>query len=295
MKKVLFFLIALLTLSSCQLSYDNLNCVDRGKIEKIDEGSTAYVGGIAYSFKDSPYKFYEEDFRVGDDVNVYSDGEDFFLSKVDYLSVRETLNKMNSPNFFILSFQHSFIATILLLFLGLFVAFFLPMLDEDYFGNYLFHFVIGGFVACSLVYFCFAHSLTYEGIAPVNRVDNNYALVDGTAYAKNKINDFKHLRAGLNYFIYNGFGHFYLQAQSTISQKNPDLLAKIVLSEIRAMGGCYLCLWSVIFVVTFSAFWRFLFKIGDKVKRISRKKHKKSKKMVAEVEPSGGHGAFLKE
>ena len=200
MKKVLFFLIALLSLSSCQKFNDDFQLIQNGKIEKIENNNLS-VNGENYRI-DGDVKDYllENDLNVGDQVVVYSDGEDFLLSKVD---LRDAFMLIKELSFFghvePIDILFGMLAIFLLLLLAILLLslVLLPILwlcdrfslnidDVDPFLLSARCVTIVCFVLALL--FNFGPKLHYDNRVQVENVSGKMITLHGQNYPKDKIN-----------------------------------------------------------------------------------------------------------
>lgn len=311
MKKVLFFLFAVLTLSSCQKFNDDFQLIQNGKIEKIENNNLS-VNGENYRI-DGDVKDYllENDLNVGDQVVVYSDGEDFLLSKVD---LRDAFMLIKELSFFGVEEPMDIVLIILVMIVILLLAVLLlalvllPILwicdcfslDIDDVDPILLAARCVAFVCFVLaLMFNFGPKLHYENRVQVESISEKMITLRGQNYPKDKIKSVG-LKLGTNYFMYSSADECFLVHINSLNDQQPELLVQAVNKYVNRNAWVAVCFFMIVLVFLFASN---IHSLGLKLKDIyderiiqyRTRRYYKRRRLEEEVDASGGHGSFVKE
>ena len=306
MKKVLFFLIALLSLSSCQKFNDDFQLIQNGKIEKIENNNLS-VNGENYRI-DGDVKDYllENDLNVGDQVVVYSDGEDFLLSKVD---LRDAFMLIKELSFFgveepmdivliiLVIIFLCFIAVLLFALLLLLILWLCNIEDIDPILLSARCVTIVCFVLALL--FNFGPKLHYDNRVQVESISEKMITLRGQNYPKDKIKSVG-LKLGTNYFMYSCADEYFLVHINSLNDQQPELLVQAVNKYVNCNVWVAVCFFMIVLVFLFASN---IHSLGLKLKDIyderiiqyRTRRYYKRRCLEEEVDASGGHGSFVKK
>ena len=306
MKKVLFFLIALLSLSSCQKFNDDFQLIQNGKIEKIENNNLS-VNGENYRI-DGDVKDYllENDLNVGDQVVVYSDGEDFLLSKVD---LRDAFMLIKELSFFGVEEPMDIVLIILVIIFLCFIAVLLFALvlllilwlcnieDIDPILLSARCVTIVCFVLALL--FNFGPKLHYDNRVQVESISEKMITLRGQNYPKDKIKSVG-LKLGTNYFMYSSADEYFLVHINSLNDQQPESLVQAVNKYVNRNAWVAVCFFMIVLVFLFASN---IHSIGLKLKDIyderiiqyRTRRYYKRRCLEEEVDASGGHGSFVKK
>lgn len=313
MKKVLFFLLMLLSLSSCQKLSDDFQLIQNGKIEKIENNNLS-VNGENYRIEgDVKDYLLENDLNVGDQVVIYSDGEDFLLSKVD---LRDAITLIKELSFF----EHVELIDILFRMLAIFLMFLLAILLLSlvllpilWLCDYFFQIdVIDDpillaarcvAVVCLVLalMFNFGPKLHYESRVQIENVSGKMITLQGQNYPKDKIKFVgSNFVVGKSYFLYSSADKHFLVHINSLNEQHPELLVQAVNKYVNRNAWVAVCFFMIVLVFLFASN---IHSIGLKLKDIyderimqyRKRRYYKRRCLEEEVDASGGHGSFLKE
>ena len=310
MKKVLFFLFAVLTLSSCQKFNDDFQLIQNGKIEKIENNNLS-VNGENYRI-DGDVKDYllENDLNVGDQVVVYSDGEDFLLSKVD---LRDAFMLIKELSFFGVEEPMDIVFVILtmfLLFLLVILLLSLVLLPILWLCDYFFQiddvdpFLLSArcvTIVCFVLalLFNFGPKLHYENRVQVESISEKMITLRGQNYPKDKIKSVG-LKLGTNYFMYSCADEYFLVHINSLNDQQPESLVQAVNKYVNRNAWVAVCFFMIVLVFLFASN---IHSLGLKLKDIyderiiqyRTRRYYKRRCLEEEVDASGGHGSFVKK
>lgn len=306
MRQVLFFLLMLLSLSSCQKFNDDFQLIQNGKIEKIENNNLS-VNGENYRI-DGDVKDYllENDLNVGDQVVVYSDGEDFLLSKVD---LRDAFMLIKELSFFgveepmdivliiLVIIFLCFIAVLLFALLLLLILWLCNIDDVDPLLLSARCVTIVCFVLALL--FNFGPKLHYENRVQVESISEKMITLRGQNYPKDKIKSVG-LKLGTNYFMYSSADEYFLVHINSLNDQQPELLVQAVNKYVNRNAWVAVCFFMIVLVFLFASN---IHSLGLKLKDIyderiiqyRTRRYYKRRRLEEEVDASGGHGSFVKE
>ena len=310
MKKVLFFLIALLSLSSCQKFNDDFQLIQNGKIEKIENNNLS-VNGKNYRIEGEVKDYLlENDLKVGDYVVVYSDGEDFLISKVD---LRDAITLIKELSFF----EHLEPIDILFGMLAIFLMFLLAILLLSlvllpilWLCDYFFQIddidpillaarCVAVVCLVLALLFNFGPKLHYDNRVQVESISEKMITLRGQNYPKDKIKSVG-LKLGTNYFMYSCADEYFLVHINSLNDQHPELLAQVVNKNVNSNAWIAVCFFLIMLVFLFASN---IHSIGLKLKDIyderimqyRKRRYYKRRCLEEEVDASGGHGSFVKE
>ena len=306
MKKVLFFLFAVLTLSSCQKFNDDFQLIQNGKIEKIENNNLS-VNGENYRI-DGDVKDYllENDLNVGDQVVVYSDGEDFLLSKVD---LRDAFMLIKELSFFGVEEPMDIVLIILVIIFLCFIAVLLFALAlllilwlcniEDIDPILLAARCVAVVCLVLALLFNFGPKLHYDNRVQVENVSGKMITLQGQNYPKDKIKSVG-LKLGTNYFMYSCADEYFLVHINSLNDQQPELLVQAVNKYVNRNAWVAVCFFMIVLVFLFASN---IHSLGLKLKDIyderiiqyRTRRYYKRRCLEEEVDASGGHGSFIKK
>lgn len=311
MKKVLFFLLMLLSLSSCQKLSDDFQLIQNGKIEKIESNNLS-VNGKNYRIEgDVKDYLLGKDLKVGDQVVIYSDGEDFLISKVD---LRDAITLIKELSFFCVEKPIDIVLgilgmiVILLLAVLLLALVSLPILwicdcfslDIDDVDPILLAARCVAVVCLVLaLLFNFGPKLHYENRVQVENVSGKMITLQGQNYPKDKIKSVG-LKLGTNYFMYSCADEYFLVHINSLNDQQPELLVQAVNKYVNRNAWVAVCFFMIVLVFLFASN---IHSLGLKLKDIyderiiqyRTRRYYKRRRLEEEVDASGGHGSFVKK
>lgn len=306
MRQVLFFLLMLLSLSSCQKFNDDFQLIQNGKIEKIENNNLS-VNGENYRI-DGDVKDYllENDLNVGDQVVVYSDGEDFLVSKVD---LRDAFTLIDELSFFVgeepidivliilVIIFLCFIAVLLFALLLLLILWLCNIDDVDPLLLSARCVTIVCFVLALL--FNFGPKLHYDNRVQVESISEKMITLRGQNYPKDKIKSVG-LKLGTNYFMYSCADEYFLVHINSLNAQQPESLVQAVNKYVNRNAWVAVCFFMIVLVFLFASN---IHSLGLKLKDIyderiiqyRTRRYYKRRRLEEEVDASGGHGSFVKK
>ena len=315
MKKLLFFLFTILTLSSCV--DDKLSFIKQGKIEKCENETSVSVDGVVYSVLETRDYLSKDFFEIGDMVNIYSDGQKMIVSKSDVTLAEKLDEEFNMSRcwsdwvtvlFFVLI---TFCLGLALLWVILSIVAFtsnekskiflrkvlmyiadVKSIDDP--GIHLLKFGVR-FALFSCFVFAFGvwlsfDAVKYKGEVVVDDFTRKTITLQGVAFPSDNVvlSQFLILPQD-TCLMYQQNDKLYLYKKSTTpSSLKPEMAAELVNQKAQRMALFYFCLWGGIWTLSILPFYKRVF-------RYVYRRIFKSHNMKDHIDVSGGHGSFVKK
>ena len=311
MKKLLFFLLTLLTLSSCVADKDDYHYLTSGKIEEIQSEKTVVINKMTYSIPNGIKDYFLNDnLKVGDEVNVYVNEKSVILSKLDFVqtvSVARDLNPYfasdgNGGKQFM---AYVVLISIYLVFCFHILFFIVAKLEmqfsfsESWGDNVWLRISLGIPFVVSLCLLLMIPNFRYQGSVSVENVSQYHVVTKNTVYPKEKVYNFSKIQEGKNYFMYQADDKIYLLSHNSLNANHPELLVPAVNHAATKTAKIICGVFSFLFVLSFGTLWRVILaknsniiSYRDVLKRLS---FCKKYRFEEEVDASGGHGSFVKK
>ena len=288
MKKVLFFLLTLLTLSSCSVFDKDSTFSTYGKIEKVDtQNKTIVIDDVSYQIQG---KFEDclsgEKIDVGDWVSVVSFISEFKMTKLDYL-ISEVLylqiRDLGDP-------YKAFFLTLQLMFF-IIVTYFLYVYGKNMFQK-------SGRIFCLssvlLVFALFCNyqlgSFKYQKSAEVEKVDGKMIVLEGKAYCPFPLS-LRQPKNGELCALFHYLGNDYVISIVYLGEK-PEFYEKALRRQLTVCTSVFClidaCLCGFFLIAFLLSKGKFFFVLIRKI--VPKKRH-----FAEAVDENCGHGSFVKK